>query len=248
MSLLDVISEKVDEINRDYNEKYPNVKIIPPLTIYDHIFGKSNNYSRLNHVSMLYLEEVYFRFQEVFWKKEMLSTTDDYIMAPISISYTNEGKTNVDDISISLNNPEIKKHFSIPIALYDENQCRFMYLNNGLKNRIFESFLKESQFYKCDGFERIDIKTANTLAILHRVAFYDTKLSISKSNGTNNLIKFNLEREDGSYLSLYTLVDYGIQDPEYTEYFSLDLSMYRMLHTTITKDLAGEDKENRIIN
>ena len=138
----------------------------------------------------------------------MLKTINSNLLAPISLKYN---EYQIDNITLDIDRK--KKLYSIPFALYDEIDKKYIFINTTLKNKILPKSFINSQFYLEDSFENVSIEEANKISILLRVAFYQSGFGINKSNNTNNLIKFKLERNNNTYITLYAFVDYGIPDP-----------------------------------
>jgi hypothetical protein len=220
----------INKIYEEYTGKYENVSLIMATDLYCKIIQDAPTFEVINEKSKMLLESVDELFSNEFWGNEHIKSISSNLLAPVSIRYSNN---QIDDITMNLDTG--KRLYSIPIALYDESQKKFMFLNNNLKKRILERFFSNTQIYNSDGFENVDNVTANQIGILMRATFYDSRFEISKSNGTNNLIRFKIQREDQSYFALYTLVDYGIPDPEYTENFSSKMGILRITPTIIDK-------------
>ena len=220
---VDDIIYYINKIYEDYTNTYKDVSLILATDLYSKIIQDAPTFEEINQKSKMLLETVDGLFYNEFWENEHLKSTSSNLLPPVSVRYSDN---KIDNISMNLDTA--KKLYSIPIGLYDESQKKFMFLNNNLKNKILESFFSNTQIYNSDGFENVDYDTANQIGILIRTIFYDSPYEISKSNGTNNLIRFKLQREDKSYFTLYTLVDYGIPDPEKTENFISKIDILKM--------------------
>jgi hypothetical protein len=240
---LDLISGLISKIYAEYQEKFSEVSLIPATNIYSLIYQKetTKEYTKLEQKSIQFLEKVDEFFFKEFWDNEMMQTMNSNLFAPISISYDNN---KIDDITLDIDKGT--KLYSIPIGLYDEREQKYIYLNKNLKNRILAEY-NYTQFYSEDGFENVTLTQANQISVLLRLAFYESGLGINKSNDTNNLLKFKLEFEDGTYLSLYVLVDYGIPDPEKSPAMIQKLNMLKILGKYLNLEtIKNTNKENII--
>jgi len=167
----------------------------------------------LNKKDKKYLEFVWSQFKIIFWDNEATASLKSSLFGPCY--YKNEIDFNWITINLSPNENRYLK--TKPFALYDYESKMYYYINKSLKYEIYndESY-KDSVFQKNDVFKNISEDESELLALQYRVSLYSKSMEIIDFN-TNNLICHKLEYEKDKWIKVYSLTDYGIEDPGYNE-------------------------------
>lgn len=167
--------------------------------------------SELKKNDKQYLEYVWSLFKILFWEGEAVKSLNSVLLGPFYYTY----EENLKWITINLSPSENRYLKTRPFALFDIEFNKFYYINKSLKDLIYnESFFQDSVLQKKYILKDINECEADLLALHFRVAFYSSNNGIVGFN-TNNLICNKIEYDEGKWIKVFSLIDYGIPDPEY---------------------------------
>jgi hypothetical protein len=173
-------------------------------------YDRSEKLGELNKNEIQYLEYVWTLFKLIFWDNETILTLDSKLIGPFFLEIDNKFQW----ITINISAGQNRYLRTRPFGLYIFESSKFYVINNSFKSKLFEEpQFKDSNFNKYNIFKNINEHQADTIALQFRVNFYAIKIEIENFK-TNNLVVLKIEYEENKFIKLYTLVDYGIYDPE----------------------------------
>lgn len=211
------MSEWVKDVNKYLNDLKTLTRsdsIGNMIEMYSYIKKKYDDeypIGELNKNDKEYLEYTWALFKIIFWEGEAVESLNSKLVGPFY--YADEDNFNW--ITINLTPGENRYLKTRPYALFDMNDNKFYYINQSLKEFIYnESFFQDSVLQKENILKNITEFEADLLALHFRVAFYSSNKGIVGFN-SNNLICFKLNYVDDKEIKVFCLIDFGISDPDY---------------------------------
>ena len=209
------ISNYIKELKIKSKADYINNPIeLIPLIINE--YNQEHNSIELKNYDIQYFEYIWSLFKLIFWDNETVSSLKDSLIGPFGYEIEDrfEWKT------INLSNQETRFLKPRPCALYDIDTKKFYYINKLLKNNIFQNkFFENTTFEKNNILDNVTNKQADQIALHFRVAFYSSLIYLDTYN-THNLICSEIEYQPNKWVKIYSLIDYGIPEPEYEQQIS----------------------------
>jgi hypothetical protein len=181
----------------------------------------------LNFSEKLYLEYIWNLFKIPFWDRETEDKIDREYTGPYAVSIG----SNIKWKTIDLNNNSYLK--TRPFSIYDHSSNKYYFINESLKNKLYQNTIyQNSSFLKSNIIHNILSNEADQIALHFRVQFYYMNIEIQNEDFENyNLIKFNIVKENKNYLTIYSLIDYGIKEPKFDDIIirNTDITMSDLL-------------------
>lgn len=211
-----IILHYIKELEKMAGSHISNVIGLLPV-----IKGELNDQSiELNKGDNLYLEYVWTLFKMIFWNNEAALTLTSKLIGPFFLEIQSKSKW----VTINISPNENRYLKTRPFAFYDFESNTFSYINKSLKSKLFNDDInfKNSSFCNYNRFKNINEEQANLLALHFRVTFFSKKIKIVDDQGlldfiTNNLVCMKIEYPEGKFFKIYSLIDYGLPDPEFDQ-------------------------------
>lgn len=171
-------------------------------------------------------------FRKNFWEDEVMKSLESIILPPIALK-SNDAMYCASSIR---NEEEIELKTAFVFAVFKKDTSCFMWMTD-IQKQLSCDWYENAEFKQKRLVSGIDRQYANELAIWFRTAFYESQLTYeagSKIMKTNNLVVFEIEPKQGDKYVLYSLVDLGIEDPNYDD-IARQLGIFRISWTMINK-------------
>ena len=176
-------------------------------------------------------------FRKLFFEGEAIKSIKTNILGPLLMKDMKDmgfAITYMKDNKVQLKN-------CLPYAIYCHGKKSFHWLpqDKNIKD-LCKDFFKDLPFCKYDGLKHVSLSEADSIALWYRTMWYalDRYFITLKNWKTFNLIMFEIKNKD-YHLTIYTLSDFGIKNPKYTEKISGKIGLIRTLPTILNKEIKG---------